>query len=591
VILRITLLLFTLLFLSGCQLKAVELFYYFIANQEQIKQNKEDKLQQEIKDIVDKERAKETAKKEKTRKYQERNARILAERQALETKALAKARGKSCLSLTKLTVKQKKKQKIEDLSQIYVRNDLWNYISRKEKLPFLNHPAVRGQMLWFERNPHYLTRVTKRSKPYLHLIVREVEKMGLPLELALLPIIESGFYPFSYSAGSASGLWQFIPSTGRLYNLEQNWWVDERRNVLKSTKAALKYLEGLYYYFKKDWLLAVAAYNTGPGRVKKAIARNKALGRPTDFFHLKLPAETRGYVPRLLAVSRLIKYPVKYGQRIYPIEYEAVLKSVTLRAQVDLSLVSELTGLSLDEIYTYNPDLNRWATPPVKGYKLLLPKEIVPKFIDDLTDYPNSQRIRWLRHLVKIGDSLNSIAKRYKTDKFYLKVANDLDDNIIKVGDFVVVPVPQKDRNYYSLSVETRKQRSLEKQRKGKKIIYSVKSGDSLWSIARFYNTHVEYVLKWNKISPKDDLQIGQKLVLWYEKPPKLDIFCMMKNQAKVKRKITYSVRKGDSLAKVAEKFKVTREQIREWNTIVKRGILQPRQKLTIFVNVTNLYK
>jgi membrane-bound lytic murein transglycosylase D len=591
VILRITLLLFTLLFLSGCQLKAVELFYYFIANQEQIKQNKEDKLQQEIKDIADKERAKETAKKEKTRKYQERNARILAERQALETKALAKARGKSCLSLTKLTVKQKKKQKIEDLSQIYVRNDLWNYISRKEKLPFLNHPAVRGQMLWFERNPHYLTRVTKRSKPYLHLIVREVEKMGLPLELALLPIIESGFYPFSYSAGSASGLWQFIPSTGRLYNLEQNWWVDERRNVLKSTKAALKYLEGLYYYFKKDWLLAVAAYNTGPGRVKKAIARNKALGRPTDFFHLKLPAETRGYVPRLLAVSRLIKYPVKYGQRIYPIEYEAVLKSVTLRAQVDLSLVSELTGLSLDEIYTYNPDLNRWATPPVKGYKLLLPKEIVPKFIDDLTDYPNSQRIRWLRHLVKIGDSLNSIAKRYKTDKFYLKVANDLDDNIIKVGDFVVVPVPQKDRNYYSLSVETRKQRSLEKQRKGKKIIYSVKSGDSLWSIARFYNTHVEYVLKWNKISPKDDLQIGQKLVLWYEKPPKLDIFCMMKNQAKVKRKITYSVRKGDSLAKVAEKFKVTREQIREWNTIVKRGILQPRQKLTIFVNVTNLYK
>jgi membrane-bound lytic murein transglycosylase D len=415
--------------------------------------------------------------------------------------------------------------------------------------------------------------------------------MGLPLELALLPIIESGFYPFSYSAGSASGLWQFIPNTGRLYNLEQNWWVDERRNVLKSTRAALKYLEGLYYYFKKDWLLAVAAYNSGPGRVKKEIARNKALGRPTDFFHLRLPAETRGYVPRLLAVSRLVKYPSKYGQRIYPIEYEEVLKSVTLRAQVDLSLVSELTGLSLDEIYTYNPDLNRWATPPVRGYKLLLPKEIVPKFIEDLTAYPNSQRIRWLRHLVKTGDSLNSIAKRYKTDKFYLKVANDLDDNIIKAGDFLVVPVPQKDRNYYSLSVETRKQRSLEKQRKGKKVIYSVKSGDSLWSIARFYNTHVEYVLKWNKISPKDGLQIGQKLVLWYEKPPKLDIFCMMKNQAKVKRKVTYSVRSGDSLAKVAEKFKVTREQIREWNTIVKSGILQPRQKLTIFVNVTNLYK
>lgn len=565
----------------------MELIHYFITHQAEIDRSKEEKIQQEIKNISDLKHAKEKA--IKLRK--EKQEKILAQREALEKLALNKARGKSCLSLVKKKVIKKTPQKLENLKDIYVLNDLWKYISKRQELPFAYHPSVRRQMRWFEKNPRYLTRVTKRAEPYLYLIVKEIKKMGLPLELAFVPIIESGFYPFSYSAGSASGLWQFIPSTGKLYGLKQNWWVDERRNVLKSTKAALRYLEGLYYYFKKDWLLAVAAYNTGPGRVKKMIARNKALGKPTDFFNLKLPAETRGYVPRLLAVSHLIKFPEKYGQQIYPIEFEPFLKSVKLRAQVDLSLVSELTGLSLEEIYMYNPDLNRWATPPVKGYKMLLPKTLMPKFIKDLTAYPNSQRIRWLRYLVKSGDSLNSIAKTYHTDKFYLKIANDLENNIIKVGDFLVVPVPQKDKNYYSLSVETRKKRSLNKQRKGKKVIYTVKGGDSLWSIARFYNTHVEYLLKWNKISPKDDLLIGQKLVLWYKKPERLDIFCMMKTQAKVKRKVTYSVRRGDSLAKVADKFKVTQRQLREWNIIVKSGVLQPRQKLTIFVNVTNLHK
>lgn len=590
-IIRVILLVLSLSLLTGCQLKTIELIHYFITHQADIERAKEDKIQQEIKKLSDLKHAKEEAKEEAIRLRKEYLKQILAKREALEKNALKKARGKSCLSLVNTKIIKKIPEKLEDLSNIYVQNDLWKYISNRQEIPFSYHPAVKRQMRWFEKNPRYLTRVTKRAEPYLYLIVKEIKKMGLPLELALVPIIESGFYPFSYSAGSASGLWQFIPSTGKLYDLKQNWWVDERRNVLKSTKAALRYLEGLYYFFKKDWLLAVAAYNTGPGRVKKMIARNKALGRPTDFFSLKLPAETRGYVPRLLAVSHLIKFPKKYGQRLYPIEFEPFLKSVKLRAQVDLSLVSELTGLSLDEIYTYNPGLNRWATPPVKNYKLFLPKALVPKFITDLTAYPNSQRIRWLRHQVKLGDSLNNIAKKYHTDKFYLKIANNLVSNIIKVGDFVIVPVPQKDKNYYSLSVETRKKRSLQKQRKGKKVIYTIKSGDSLWSIARFYNTHVEYLLKWNKISPKDDLLIGQKLVLWYEKPERLDIFCMMKTQAKVKRKVTYSVRRGDSLAKVANKFKVTQKQLRQWNIIVKSGVLQPRQKLTIFVNVTNLHK
>ncbi len=192
-----------------------------------------------------------------------------------------------------------------------IEKDLWRYIVNRSRLSATNDKQLYWHIDWFKKHPDYLTRITKRADPYLYLVVQEVERAGLPLEIALLPIVESAYYPFSYSHGTASGLWQFIPSTGKLYGLRDNWWYDGRRDVLASTKAAVKYLKNLNKLFKGDWLLAIAAYNSGPGRVQKAIKANKAQGKPTDFWHLKLPKETKGYVPRLLAVTELIRNPEK----------------------------------------------------------------------------------------------------------------------------------------------------------------------------------------------------------------------------------------------------------------------------------------
>jgi len=196
----------------------------------------------------------------------------------------------------------------------------------------------------------------KRAKPYLYLVTKEVEKAGLPIEIALLPIVESAYYPFSYSHGTASGLWQFIPSTGRLYGLKETWWYDGRRDVLASTKAAVKYLKNLNKLFKGDWLLAIAAYNSGPGRVQKAVRKNKKLGKKADFWHLDLPSETKGYVPRLLAVAELIKSPSLYNQSVTSIDNQPQVRSVVLNSQFDLALISQLDGPGvLDELYSLNP--------------------------------------------------------------------------------------------------------------------------------------------------------------------------------------------------------------------------------------------
>ena len=286
---------------------------------------------------------------------------------------------------------------------VIVEKDLWQYISNRHTLKARSQKDLFWHIDWFKKNPDYLTRVTKRAKPYLHLVTKEVEKAGLPIEIALLPIVESAYYPFSYSHGTASGLWQFIPSTGKLYGLKDNWWYDGRRDVLASTKAAVKYLKNLTKLFKGDYLLAIAAYNSGPGRVQKAVRKNKRLGKKADFWHLDLPAETRGYVPRLLAVAELIKHPEKYGQTITPVSNAAQLQVVKLDSQFDLAMISQWADLSLDEIYSLNPGLKRWATPSNLPYRLLLPIDNIDMFEKNLSAQPKSARVRWLRHQVKSG--------------------------------------------------------------------------------------------------------------------------------------------------------------------------------------------
>lgn len=472
---------------------------------------------------------------------------------------------------------------------VVVEKDLWQYISNRHTLKARSQKDLFWHIDWFKKNPDYLTRVTKRAKPYLYLVTKEVEKAGLPIEIALLPIVESAYYPFSYSHGTASGLWQFIPSTGKLYGLKDNWWYDGRRDVLASTKAAVKYLKNLTKLFKGDYLLAIAAYNSGPGRVQKAVRKNKRLGKKADFWHLDLPAETRGYVPRLLAVAELIKHPEKYGQTITPVSNAAQLQVVKLDSQFDLAMISQWADLSLDEIYSLNPGLKRWATPSNPPYRLLLPIDNIDMFEKNLSAQPKSARVRWLRHQVKSGESLSYLANKYKTTLSQIKSANSLKDNLIKVGDHLIMPVAQRGENDYTLSENEREKRRLNTNKTGVKVVHTVASGDSLWKIAKQYKVQIDSLVKWNHITRSKPLAIGKQLVIWQAKPSKEKDLSKVTNVGiDINRKVTYRVKKGDNLSKIASKFKVSVANLRLWNKLDSKKPLQPGQKLKIVVNVIN---
>jgi len=219
-------------------------------------------------------------------------------------------------------------------------SNLWDYIASHQELLIEDHPRVLKFIDWYKKHPDYLTRISERAQPYLYLVVSEVEKEGLPIEIALLPIIESDYYPFSFSHGTAVGLWQFIPSTGKLYGLDQDWWYEDRRDVLASTRAAVKYMKDLNRLFNGDWLLSIAAYNAGPGRVQKAIKANAENGQETDFWHLNLPKETTRYVPKLLALAKIVKDPSRYNQNLLKIDRNPYLKAIELNSQFDLALIA-----------------------------------------------------------------------------------------------------------------------------------------------------------------------------------------------------------------------------------------------------------
>ncbi len=467
--------------------------------------------------------------------------------------------------------------------------DLWRYIANRYTLKKPNQKHLYWHIDWFKKNPDYLTRVTKRAQPYLFLVTQEVEKAGLPIEIALLPIVESAYYPFSYSHGSASGLWQFIPSTGKLYGLEQNWWYDARRDVLASTRAAVKYLKNLNKLFKGDWLLAIAAYNSGPGRVQKAIKKNKKQGKKTDFWHLDLPKETRGYVPRLLAVSELIKFPEKYGQTITSVSNQHQLDVVSLDSQFDLATISSWSGLDLEEIYNLNPGLKRWATPAGNPYQLLLPLSNSAIFKEQVSNNPIQDRVKWVRHKIKKGESLGGIAKQFKTTIEQIQSINHLSTSVIKAGDYLIVPVSQRSDNSYLLSDTEREKQRLIAKKTDKKIIHQVSSGESLWLIANRYNVSVNQIIRWNHLDRSKPLTLGKKLVLWQPTTPKdKDLSALTTVGIDIDRTVIYTVKSGDYLSKIAKRFDVSVSQIIKWNQLDKNNHLKIGQKLKIIVNVVN---
>jgi membrane-bound lytic murein transglycosylase D len=456
--------------------------------------------------------------------------------------------------------------------------DVFDRIRAGFKLEDVDSRQIDQQLAFYANNPEYLERVFGRAVPYLHHIVKEIEARGMPLELALLPVVESAFEPYARSWATANGLWQFMPGTGELYGLKQDWWYDGRRDVVESTRAALDYLQYMHDEFFDDWLLAIAAYNCGEFRVQREVNNNRAKGLPVDFFSLKLPAETRAYVPKLLAMRRLVANPEDYGIAFSPIPNEPYFVKVATGGQLDLTLAAELAGITLDEVYELNPGFHRWATDPAGPHFLLLPREAADSFRRNLELLSPDERVRVSMHHVKAGESVASIAKKYKTQPVVIRDMNTLENGaLLVVGSDLRVPTAVVNLPAKVMLAAARVDGG--DGRTGRRAsVHVVRSGDSLWRIARKNRMDVATLARLNGMGPGDTLRAGQKLVLNTRAAPSSS----RSNSSGPSREISYKVRSGDTLTAIAKVFGVTVAEIVNWNGISSHTTLRPGQKLTV---------
>jgi len=469
-------------------------------------------------------------------------------------------------------------------------NDLLARLRRGFSLEPQQNRRIQAERDWFLRHPDYLDRVFRRAQRYLPYITAELDRRGLPLELALLPIVESAYDPFAYSHGRAAGLWQMIPGTAKRFGVKQNWWYDGRRDVVDSTRAALDYLEHLHDFNEGDWLNAIASYNSGEGNVRRAVRRNRAKGKPEDFWNLSLPRETSTYVPRLLALVDIVRDPALFDVALPAIVDEPQFVVAETGSQIDLALAAELAGVDVDTIYLFNPGYNRWSTDPSGPHRLVMPVEAADLFTEALAVVPPADRVRWKRHKIRSGEAISQIADRYNTTVTAIRSANNLRGNTIRAGAYLMIPVATKPLSAYSQSADARLAKTQNKPRAANKIEHVVAKGESFWTISRRYGVTHRQLAAWNGMAPGDTLAVGRKLVVWTDdsaavaETPRMSPTAALGNTT---RKLNYTVRSGDSLYLIARKFRVGIDQIARWNNIDRDKVLRPGQKLTMYVDVT----
>ena len=399
--------------------------------------------------------------------------------------------------------------------------DLWQRIKNGYAIPNSASALIVNHENWYSSRPDYMKRMIERSQKYLFHIVEEVEKRGMPTEIALLPMIESGYNPQAYSRSHASGIWQFIPSTGKHFGLKQNWWVDNRRDVTAATNAALDYLQKLHGMFGA-WNLALAAYNAGEGTVSRAIERNRKLGLSTDYENLQLSDETKNYVPKLQAIKNLMTNPSDYGIEIQTIANTAYFSTVKAPAQIDAHLAAKFAEISDDEFLALNPSYNRPVitnnSKKDDAHDLLLPIKNIQTFQDNLANNNKPLSI-WQTYVTKRGELMTSIAKKFGIQLAQLRNVNDLPSNKkIKKSSTILVPNTLVNNgndinSANSANAEMNNLVGIEPKAKtnvriagktvnkssNKKKTYIVKRGDTLHSIAQQFSVDVDDIKRWNK--------------------------------------------------------------------------------------------
>jgi len=460
--------------------------------------------------------------------------------------------------------------------------DVWERIGKNLSIPRnLSQPTTQSRLNLYSNKQELLDRVAERATPYIYYIVEELERRHMPLDLALLPIVESAYQPFARSRSRASGIWQFIPGTGKRYGLKQNWWYDGRRDIVAATDAALTYLQELHDEFNGDWLLALAAYNAGEVNIARAMEKNSKAGKPTDFWSLKLKNETMGYVPSLLAVAEIVSDPAKYNITLKPIPNQPYFAIIDAGSQIDLATVAQLSGMSMDEIYTLNPGVNKWATDPDGPHHLLIPLDRVESFRQKLAALPVEERSKWKTYEVKKGDSIGHIANLYHMDISMLKQVNNLKGNALHVGTTLIIPASMEPLHQYTLSEDARNVGNLNRSGDGQRLTYIIKAGDTLWDISSNYGVSVRQLCDWNGLETNSVLRPGKQLVVW-SGAAIVPVVAQVDVSADQKH-ISYTVQEGDSLWQIARRYGVSVKQIQEWNSLHNNAGLRPGQSLDIY--------
>jgi peptidoglycan lytic transglycosylase D len=421
------------------------------------------------------------------------------------------------------------------------------------------------------------SRWLQRSTRYLPMIRQVFAEHGLPQDLAYLAMVESGFNERAYSWANAVGPWQFIEKTGQGYGLTVDWWYDERRDFEKSTHAAARFLADLYHRFDGDWYLAVASYNAGGGKINRAITQYHS----RDFWTLSrgslLQQETKNYVPKLLAVLMIAKQPEKYGftdlEYLEPYQYDVV----ALPTETDLEIVAKLSGTDYETIKTLNPELKRWCTPPgAHGYEIRIPAGSRDQFVTRYASMSPADRVSYLRHRIRPGDTLLQLAKRNRIRVADIIALNHIrDPRVLKVGTDLILPLK---KGYTNLPLQELEDDYVRTKRQ----TYTVRNGDSLWKISQRFSVSEKQLRVWNRLGWSNLLRPGQRLVV-SEKGRKA--VASTRDQRSLKR-IVYSVKTGDTLWDISRKYDISASLIRDWNNLNSDHVLHPGDKLTLHIPV-----
>ena len=438
--------------------------------------------------------------------------------------------------------------------------NIWEYLQVNNKIKQSDY--LDEQILSYMNN--HLRDIDKfeeylnDSYYFLYFVIKELEKNNLPIELSILPYIESNYDPFSISPSGAVGMWQFMPRTGRLYELNKSWWSEDRHDPFKSTEAAIGYLKYLYQRFDGDIYLSIAAYNAGPSLVDKRINQNKRKGEDIDFWSLNLPTQTKNYVPKYIALRELILNPEKYGITLPNIPYDSVVQKIIIPGQVEILALSEYLEIKPELLYKLNAGYTKWASAPKDESIFFIPKEKYFLFSSEKNPFNKTNDINWISHTVNKGDNLWDLAIKYDTEVDVIKEVNYLNNDLLSINDNLLIPLGKtKSNNFIPYEM------------------YIVSEGDTLWSIAKKYNLNVNNLARMNSLNKNEYLQLGQQLSIGNKN--------IYRNMESKKRTILYSVKQGDNLFKISELFDVTISSIEEINKF-SNPTLMPGQIIKIAI-------